>query len=249
MGRTSVKEIRGRLGLSQEQFARLLGVSLQTVRRWESGLTKPWPVFSQRLTELAQQANAQQQPAQVQPRRGGPGLRQAGGRRDEAVAVDVGLGLGGLFKGVGSLLEVVTKMADEGKEEAGNTGTVEAMGGKVKGVYGFTVRLGLGGKPVVEQFGNIRETPSGAVVTEAREPLVDVLDEGDSILVICEVPGVEEGDVRVKVEGDTLYIDASRGARRYHKEVLLPTSASPEPAATAYRNGILEVRLAKTRSG
>jgi HSP20 family protein len=242
MDRTSVKEIRGRLGLSQERFARLLGVSLQTVRRWESGLTRPWPIFSQRLKELEQQAD-------VQLRIGGPAMGEEARRRDEGVAVDVGLGLGGLFKGVGSLLEIVTKMAEEGKEEAGRTGAVEAMGGKVKGVYGFTVRVGLGGKPIVEQFGNIRETPSGAVVTETREPLVDVLDEGDRILVISEMPGVEEGDVRVKVEGDILNIDASRGARRYHKEVLLPTAASPESVATSYRNGILEVRLAKAQSG
>ena len=168
-------------------------------------------------------------------------------RRDEGVAVDVGLGLGGLFKGVGSLLDIVTKMAEEGKDEASKTGAVEAMGGKAKGVHGFTVRVGLGGKPVVEQFGNIRETASGAVVTETREPLVDVLDEGDYIRVIAEMPGVEEGDVRVKVEGDILEIAAARGARQYHKEVLLPTAAAPENVATSYRNGILEVRVAKVQ--
>ncbi len=169
--------------------------------------------------------------------------------RGQGIGLDIGLGLGGLFKGMGSLLEVVDKMAEEGREETSKTGTVEAMGGKVKGVYGFTVRLGLGGKPVVEQFGNIRETPSGAVVTQTREPLVDVLDEGDHILVIAEIPGIEEGDVHVKVEGDILEIAASRGARQYHKEVLLPKAADPEKVETSYRNGILEVRLAKVQSG
>lgn len=239
---TSVKEIRMRLGLSQERFAQRLGVSLQTVRRWESGLTRPLPIISLRLRVLEQQAQAQR-------RRGGPTMGEQARRRDEGIAVDVGLGLGGLFKGVGSLLDIVTKMAEEGKDEAGRTGVVEAMGGKAKGVYGFTVRVGLGGKPVVEQFGNIRETPSGAVVTETREPLVDVLDEGDHILVIAEMPGIEEGDVHVKVEGDILEIAASRGARQYHKEVLLPAAASPENVATSYRNGILEVRLAKAPPG
>jgi HSP20 family protein len=215
---------------------------LQTVRRWESGLTKPLPIISLRLKELEQQA-------QVQLRKGGPAMGEEANKRDGGVAVDVGLGLGGLFKGVGSLLDIVTKMAEEGKEEASRTGTVEAMGGKLKGVYGFTVRLGLGGKPVVEQFGNIRETASGAVVTETREPLVDVLDEGDHIVVIAEMPGVEEGDVHVKVEGDILEIAASKGARQYRKEVLLPTMVSPENVVTSYRNGILEVKLAKIQSG
>lgn len=239
---TSVKEIRRRLGLSQERFAQRLGVSLQTVRRWESGLTRPLPIISLRLRVLEQQA-------QVQRRRGGPAMGEQVKRRDEGIAVDVGLGLGGLFKGVGSLLDIVTKMAEEGKDETSRTGAVEAMGGKAKGVYGFTVRVGLGGKPVVEQFGNIRETPSGAVVTETREPLVDVLDEGEHILVIAEMPGIEASDVHVKVAGDILEIAASRGARQYHKEVLLPTAASPENVATSYRNGILEVRLAKVQSG
>lgn len=239
---TNVKEIRRRLGLSQERFAHLLGVSLHSVWRWESGLTRPLPIISLRLKELEQQARQQL-------RRGGPAMGEENRSREEDVRLDIGLGLGGLFKGMGSLLEVVAKVAEEGKEEASETGTVEAMGGKVKGVYGFTVRLGLGGKPVVEQFGNIRETPSGAVVTETREPLVDVLDEGDHILVIAEMPGVEEGDVSVKVEGDILEISASRGARQYRKEVLLPTTASPENVATSYRNGILEVRLGKVQSG
>lgn len=236
---TSVKEIRRRLGLSQERFAQFLGVSLQSVRRWESGLTRPLPIISLRLKELEQQA-------QGQLRRGGPAMGEENRSREQDVRLDIGLGLGGLFKGMGSLLEVVAKMADEGKEEASKTGTVEAMGGKVKGVYGFTVRLGLGGKPVVEQFGNIRETPSGAAVTETREPLVDVLDEGDHILVIAEMPGVEEKDIQVKAEGDILEITASSGERRYHKEVLLPSPVDTEKVAASYRNGILEVRLTKT---
>jgi HSP20 family protein len=138
-------------------------------------------------------------------------------------------------------------MAEEGKEETTRTGTVEGLGGRAKGVYGFSVRLGVEGKPVVERFGNIRETPSGAVVAETREPLVDVLDEGDHILVVAEMPGVDEKDIRVKVEGDVLEIVASGGQRRYHKEVLLPSPVDPGKVATSYRNGILEARLTKTK--
>ena len=55
MEHTQIKEIRGRLGLSQERFAQLLGVSLQTVRRWESGLTRPLPIVSLKLEELGRE--------------------------------------------------------------------------------------------------------------------------------------------------------------------------------------------------
>ncbi len=37
----NVKEIRRRLGLSQEGFARLLGVSVSTVRNWEQNRRRP----------------------------------------------------------------------------------------------------------------------------------------------------------------------------------------------------------------
>jgi putative transcriptional regulator len=36
-----IKEVRRQLGLSQEDLARRLGVSLATVNRWENGLSKP----------------------------------------------------------------------------------------------------------------------------------------------------------------------------------------------------------------
>jgi DNA-binding transcriptional regulator YiaG len=39
-----VKETRKRLGLTQLQFAQVLGVSFQSVNRWERGNTKPLPL-------------------------------------------------------------------------------------------------------------------------------------------------------------------------------------------------------------
>lgn len=36
-----VKEVRRKLGLSQEELARALGVSFATVNRWENGRTAP----------------------------------------------------------------------------------------------------------------------------------------------------------------------------------------------------------------
>ena len=48
----AIKGLRLELALSQERFARLLGVSLQTVRRWEAGLSRPLPFISLKLEEL-----------------------------------------------------------------------------------------------------------------------------------------------------------------------------------------------------
>ena len=47
-----IREIRGRLGLTQEKFAAKLGVTLSTINRWENGRTRPSPLAMQRLREL-----------------------------------------------------------------------------------------------------------------------------------------------------------------------------------------------------
>ncbi len=44
-----VKETRKRLGLTQLQFAQALGVSFQSVNRWERGKTKPLPIVLKQI--------------------------------------------------------------------------------------------------------------------------------------------------------------------------------------------------------
>jgi HSP20 family protein len=155
------------------------------------------------------------------------------------------VGLGSLFKGVGGFFELLSKMVEEGKEEASQTRQVEALGGKLKGVYGFTVKVGLGGKPIVEKFGNIQETETGPRVSESREPMIDILDEGGHLLVIAELPGVESKDIHISLEGDVLEINASSGNRSYRKEALLPFTPDPQSLEHTYRNGVLEIKLKK----
>ena len=232
-----IKELRRQLALSQERFAQLLGVSWQTVRRWENGLTKPLPIISVRLEEL------QRETSKAQHRTGGIPMAERGKRPAEGVE----FGFGGLFKGIGNLLDLATKMAEEGKEGYSDSGEFEALGGRAKGVYGFSVRLGLGGKPVVEHFGNIRETETGPVVAETREPLVDVLDEGDRLVVIAELPGVEQDNIHLEVKDDVLALTAEAKDRRYDKEILLPSPVDADTLESSYRNGVLEIKLAKKK--
>lgn len=157
---------------------------------------------------------------------------------------DIGkISFGGLFKGIGDLLESVSKMGEEGFERGGEA----ELPNRDKVVYGFSIRT-LGGKPIVETFGNVKETPKGPVVEEVREPIVDVFDEKDHILVIAELPGVSEENVHIEVSGDMLNLTASNKDRKYAKEILLPSKVKGEPLITSYKNGIFEVTLGKTES-
>ena len=53
-----VKKLRGHLGdLTQEQFARELGVTFATVNSWENRKRFPQPYLLRKLLELGQQIN------------------------------------------------------------------------------------------------------------------------------------------------------------------------------------------------
>jgi len=162
-----------------------------------------------------------------------------------------GFGLGDLFRGIGDLIELLKEMEAEGKTEVSRTGELRGKGRlkDLRGVYGFSVKVGLGGEPTVETFGNIKKGDEGAVVEEVREPLVDVFDEKEAIRVIAELPGVEANDIKVELEGDILSIAADGKNRKYNKEILLPAKGKPESLKTSYRNGILEITVSKAAKG
>jgi putative transcriptional regulator len=51
-----IKELRYRLGMTQEQFAMELGVTLNTINRWENGKSHPSPlaleIINQKIAQL-----------------------------------------------------------------------------------------------------------------------------------------------------------------------------------------------------
>jgi len=161
--------------------------------------------------------------------------------------ISIDLGLGGLFKGLGNFIDLLSEMVEEGESEITRQGEFKVKGlEKARGIYGFTVRTGLGGIPRVEPFGNVRETERGPIVTETREPLADIFDEGELILVVVELPGVAEEELEVDVRGDVLSL-STKGEKKYVKEMLLPDLVDPATVTTSYKNGILELRVNKAK--
>jgi len=47
-----VKDLRKAIGLTQEQFAAKIGVTVSTVNRWEQGKTKPQPLAMKQINAL-----------------------------------------------------------------------------------------------------------------------------------------------------------------------------------------------------
>ncbi len=169
---------------------------------------------------------------------------------EKGEGVNIDFGLGGIFKGLGNLIDTATKLAEKG-EELSKTGELKFSGLEkikglkdLKGVYGVRVRTLADGRPSVQPFGNIKKTPQGPVVEEMREPIVDVFEESAEIHIVAEMPGIEEKDVNLEIEGDILNINAEAENRKYQKEILLSRPARTADMTWTYKNGILEIRIA-----
>ncbi len=120
------------------------------------------------------------------------------------------------------------------------------------GVYGVSIRIGPEGKPVIREFGNVKPEAGGgenAPISDEREPLVDIIEGKNDIIVIAELPGVEKRDIFVSGEGRELVIDVKTAERKYYKELDLPHSADFANAKAKYNNGVLEVVIQKSEKG
>jgi HSP20 family protein len=113
-------------------------------------------------------------------------------------------------------------------------------------VYGFSMSVGSDGKPVIREFGNLESTSRGPQLKEEREPLVDVLQEGNEVVVVTELPGVEKEQIKLDSTDRALKIAVESAKRRYFKELELPHLVDPRSARASYKNGVLEVRFAKS---
>lgn len=156
-------------------------------------------------------------------------------------------GLGGIFQELNNLVDRLGSLAEEGGEISRTTRFGDEDG-DLSGVFGIHVRTGISREgrreTTVEPFGNVRadEDADDVVVEETREPVVDVYDEEEHLLVIAEMPGVAADDVTIALDGDVMTLAAETAARRYRKELLLPRAPTGDPTVRA-NNGIVDIRL------
>jgi len=159
--------------------------------------------------------------------------------------------IGGLVKGLEKFIDLAEKVEEAGGEIK-KRGEIKGLGKDVKGIYGFSIRTGIGERPKIQTFGNIRpvrekiEKKPKIEITETREPIVDVFDEKDHILILAELPGIGEEEIETNLKGDILILEAGEeGKRKYYKEILLPSEVNAETEEKIYKNGILEIKFKK----
>jgi|GEM_PF-2793897 len=126
-------------------------------------------------------------------------------------------------------------------------------------VYGYETHTGPDGKPVTREFSNVPDfkglgsgcssfSPQlGAPAQEesATDPYCDVLDEGETVKIIVDMPGVEKTDIKVQAAGRRVTVDAAGNNRTYKKSIDLPDHVASKPTKAQYKNGILELTYGK----
>jgi HSP20 family protein len=91
-------------------------------------------------------------------------------------------------------------------------------------------------------------------------PPIDVIDQETELSILADIPGFDEDDIEIKLEGDSLQIVASERVRdlsetetmvgqerptAVSREIRLPVAVTSEDAEASYEDGVLSVELPK----
>ena len=105
------------------------------------------------------------------------------------------------------------------------------------------------------------EDPEEALTTTGFAPPVDIYEDEHTITLKLEVPGIEENDIDVRIDNNTLTVHGERKMEKEEKEenfrrverqygsftrsFTLPSSVDPGQASAHYDKGVLKITLAK----
>ncbi len=70
-----------------------------------------------------------------------------------------------------------------------------------------------------------------------------VHEEGDTIRVVGDLPGIEKDDIDIRCDGQTLTVAADTVRREYEEHLELPARVDEHTASASFNNGVLDVTL------
>src|ERR1700730_11922459 len=105
------------------------------------------------------------------------------------------------------------------------------------------------------------EGPEEALTTTSFAPPVDIYEDEHNITLKLEVPGIDERDIDVRIDNNTLTVHGERKIEKEEREenfrrverqygsftrsFTLPSSVDPQQVSADYNQGVLKITLAK----
>jgi HSP20 family protein len=105
------------------------------------------------------------------------------------------------------------------------------------------------------------EGPEEALTTTSFAPPADIYEDEHTITLKLEVPGIDEKDIDVRIESNTLTVHGERNIEKEEKEenfrrierqygsftrsFTLPSSVDAGQVSADYNQGVLKIKLAK----
>ena len=141
-------------------------------------------------------------------------------------------------------LEKLGNMIDETIQKAFENSSKNSPA-KHNHIKNFSMKFGPDGKPLVRELNNRQPTYDETVTTDDPEPLVDIIEKPDLLVVLVAFSGVSKNDIDLRVTETCLIINVGTDDFEWYDELNLPTKIKPKSATASYKNGVLEVRLEK----
>jgi HSP20 family molecular chaperone IbpA len=76
-----------------------------------------------------------------------------------------------------------------------------------------------------------------------REAMVDIFVEKESIVVVAQLPGVREEDIRVTVKPELLLLFVDTPGHNHYQEIPIPAPVRTDRIQTRYHNQVLRIEL------
>lgn len=120
---------------------------------------------------------------------------------------------------------------------------LENMGESVPFIYGFSI---IRCSEEDHEFREFEKAPEyfedeeNLLLSEIRDPLIDIFESEELVHVLAELPEVKKEDLLLNATAQNLDLRVI-GASEYSQVIELPARVDPNSAKASYKNGVLEV--------
>lgn len=150
------------------------------------------------------------------------------------------------FTNIYDELERLGEIIDETMQKAFE-GSSESSPIKRNRAKGFSIKFGPNGRPRIQEIGHRRPWQEEDDIADDQDPLVDLIEDGENLIILVALPGVEKEAIDLRVTENCLTFSVDGTDFEWYDELKLPARVNPKSAHASFKNGVLEVKLNKSK--